>query len=116
MTHQVRPMSWHQLMESRFETQLYAYENLPTGTRRVLLEKSAWHRYQAAVIWFLRDLDSEKRYRISIFRNRQNNGYGPEQLDLAAVPSGTSLTIEIHQNRTGTFRIQGATVSSLPQA
>jgi hypothetical protein len=108
-------MSWSQLVHSEFDTQLYAFENLPTGTRRVLLEKAVWAPGQRvhAVVWFLRDLDSEQRYRVSIFRNRQGDSYGPEGLDLAGVPSGASLIIEIHQNRTGTFRIQGAQVLSL---
>jgi hypothetical protein len=100
-----RPKPWRQLLESGFETRLYAIEDLPTGKRRVLLENSAWHPNQWAVVWFLRDLDSEQLYRITIFKNRQTGGYGPVS-DLADVAPGTSLTIEIHQNRTGTFRIQ----------
>lgn len=108
MREATRPTPWRQLLESGFETRLYEFEDLPTGRRRVLLEKSAWHRNQPAVIWFLRDLDSEQRYRISIFQNRRRTGYGPEGSDLAGVPSGTSLTIEIVASRTGTFRIQGA--------
>jgi len=117
MNNKARPMSWRQFLESGFETHLYAYEDLPTGTRRVVLEKAVWHPGQrvSAVVWFLRDLDSEQRYRISIFRNRQRNGYGPEAVDLANVPPGASLTVEIHQNRTGTFRLVGAQVLSLPQ-
>jgi len=105
MAEAFRPMSSHQLMESGFETQLYAFEHLPTGNRSVLLEKSAWHRNQPAVVWFLRDLVSEQRYRISIFQNRQRNGYGPGEQDLAVIPPGTCLTIEVRATRTGTFRI-----------
>lgn len=118
MNSKVRPMPWRQFLESGFEMSLYAFEHLPTGTRRVELEKAVWHPGPrvSAVVWFLRDLDSEQRYRISIFRNRQQNGYGPEGADLANVPPGASLTVEIHQNRTGTFRIVGAQVLSLPQA
>ena len=60
-------------------------------------------------------MDSEQRYRISTFRNRQGDGYGPEGLDLAGIPPGAGLIIEIHQNRTGTFRVQTAEILSLPQ-
>ena len=118
MNSKVRPMSWRQFLESGFETHPYSFEDLPTGTRRVVLKIAAWHPAQRvpAVVWFLRDLDSEQRYRISIFRNRQGNSYGPEGLDLADVPPGASLAVEIHQNGTGTFRIVGAQVLSLPQA
>ncbi|MFL6237305.1 MAG: hypothetical protein ACJ76N_29535 [Thermoanaerobaculia bacterium] len=119
MNSQFRPTPWRQLLQSGFETHLYEFEDLPTGTRRVVLENATWHPGQRvpAVVWFLRDLDSEQRYRISIFQNRQRNGYGPvEGLDLAGVPPGASLAVEIHQNGTGTFRIVGAQVLSLPDA
>lgn len=111
ITSSFRPKSWHQLLASGFETRLYAIEDLPTGKRRVLLECSAWHRNQPAVVWFLQDLDSEQRYRITVFKSRTAGNYGPEGIDLSHVPPRTTLTIEIHQNRTGSFRIQGVQLS-----
>jgi hypothetical protein len=77
----VRPMSWRQLLKSGFEMHLYAFEDLPTETQRVVLEQAAWHplgtrlapgQRVPAVVWFLRDLESEQRYtslysRIGIF-------------------------------------------------
>ena len=106
-----RPQSWRQLWESEFETEPYRWEGLPIGRRRVILEASAWHRNSAAVICFLRDLDSEQRFRITVFRDRATEMYGPQGFDLATVAPGTSLTIDIHQNHSGTFRIQAAEFS-----
>jgi hypothetical protein len=106
-----RPQSWRQFWESGFETELYRWEGLPIGRRRVILEASAWHRNCAAVVCFLRDLDSEQRYRITVFRDRETESYGPQGLNFSAVLPGTSLTIDIHQNHSGTFRIQAAQLS-----
>ena len=61
-----------------------------------------------AVVCFLRDLDSEQLYRITVFRDPETQQYGPQGFNFSAVPPGTSLTLEIHQNHSGTFRIQAA--------
>lgn len=106
-----RPQSWRQLWESGFETELYRWEDLPIGRRRVILEASAWHRNCEAIVCFLRDLDSEQRFRITVFRDRETESYGPQGLNFSAVPPGTSLTADIHQNHSGTFRILAAQLS-----
>jgi hypothetical protein len=107
-----RPTPSRQLWDSGFDTGLYDFELLPAGNRRILLEKSAWHRNQPAVVWFFLDLESGVRYRISIFKNKKRTGYGPEGLDLSTVPPGTSLSIEIRESRVGTFRIEKAQIES----
>lgn len=77
-----RPQSWRQLWESEFETEPYGWEGLPIGRRRVMLEASAWHRNSAAVICFLRDLDSEQCFRITVFRERETEEVRPPGLRL----------------------------------
>jgi hypothetical protein len=108
MKSEYRPVPWRRFFESGFETSPYETSDLPTGPRRVLLEASAWHRNQPAVTCFFRDLDSEQRYRISVFRTSKSGLYGPEGFDFSAVPPGTTLAIEILQNQTGTYRILAA--------
>jgi hypothetical protein len=103
-----RPKSWRILLESGFEPRLYSHEGLPTGRRRVMLEESLWHRTNVAVVCFFRDLDSDQRYRISVFRHPQTHEYGLDGVDFSHLCPGTILTVEVHQNSTGTFRIQGA--------
>jgi hypothetical protein len=103
-----RPKSWGHILESGFDTRIYPYRDLPTGSRRVVLEESLWHRYKPAVVCFLRDLDSEQRYRITVFRDPETAIYGTDGVDFSHLPTGTTLTVEIQQNRTGTFRIVGA--------
>jgi hypothetical protein len=56
----------------------------------------------------LRDLASGQRYRITVFRDHTTEEYGPEGLNFAVARPGTLMTLEIHQNCTGTFRILGA--------
>jgi hypothetical protein len=87
-----RPQSWRQFWESGFETELYGWEDLPIGRRRVILEASAWHRNRPAVVCFLLDLDSEQRYRITVFRDSETVKYGPQGFNFSAVSPGTSLT------------------------
>jgi len=104
---EVGPKSWRRLLQSGLDLSLYPFEDVPTGKRRVVLEDSAWHRNQPAVVCFFRDLDSEQRYRITVFW-RSTGVYGPEGLNFAVASPGTYMTLEIHQTRNGTFRILGA--------
>jgi hypothetical protein len=104
MTDRLRPTPWRQLLESGFDTQLYAFGDLPEGPRRIEVEATTWHPKQSALIRFFRDLDSNRRYRISVFKRPKVGGYGPDQMDLSEVPSGTTLTVEIHRNYSGTFQ------------
>ena len=103
-----RPQPWRRLLESGSDPRLYSWKDSPVGSRRVALEESAWHRRLSAIVCLFRDLDSEQRYRITVFRNAGIRGYGPESVDFRDLRPGRILTIEIHQNRTGTFRIVGA--------
>jgi hypothetical protein len=106
-----RPMSWRKLLQAGFEPRLYPADGLPTGTRKVILMATSWHRNLTAVVCFFRDLDSQQCYRISVFRDVSTRKYGPEGLDFSLLAPATTLTIEIHQNTTGTFKIQTATLS-----
>lgn len=103
------PKSWRQLLDSGFDTRLYSWDDLPTGRRRVILMESSWHRDQPGIINYLRDLDSEQCYRITVFKDRKSGRYGPPQgPDFARVRPGSILTIVIEPTRTGRFRIQSA--------
>lgn len=91
--------------ESGFDLGTYAYTDLPTGSRNIVLEASTWNPTQPAVICFFLDLDSNQRYRLSVFRNRKTDRYGPGELDLSGVAPGEKLQITIHQNGTGSYRL-----------
>ena len=108
-----RPQSWSQILSSEINLSVYSYEDVPTGNRSVVLEVSVWHRSQSAVICCFRDLESGQRYRISVFRDHTTAEYGPEGVNFARMAPGTSLHLRIHQNRTGTFRIVGASLHHL---
>jgi hypothetical protein len=106
---EVGPKSWRRLLQSGLDLSLYPFEDVPAGRRQVVLEYSAWHRKQPAVVCFFRDLASGQRYRITVFRDHTTEEYGPEGgVNFAVACPGTLMTLEIHQNRTGTFRILGA--------
>jgi hypothetical protein len=107
-----RPKSWRILLDSGFEPRDYPWEGLPIGTRRVTLDESLWHRHETAVICFFHDLDSDQRYRLTVFRDPETHEYGPKSFDVSHLCPGTILTIEIHQNRTGTFRLQAAQLAA----
>jgi len=107
----IRPQSWRGLIDSGFEPRLYPWEDLPLGNRRVSLEASCWPPDLMAVICFFRDLDSEQLYRITVFRDRTTERYGPQGFDFSDVCPGTILTIEIAQTRSGKFRVQSAQLS-----
>jgi hypothetical protein len=104
---EVRPKSWRQLLESEIDLSLYPTEDLPIGRRRVNLEDSAWHKNQHAVVCFFRDLDSGRRYRITVW-DRTSAKYTPEGLDFSVLHPGAFLTVEIQQTQNGTFRIVSA--------
>src|SRR6185295_624509 len=106
-----RPQSWHGLIDSEFEPRLYPWVDLPLGNRRGSLEASCWPPDLMAVICFFRDLDSEQLYRITVFRDRTTERYGPQGFDFSDVCPGTILTIEIAQTRRGKFRVQSVQLS-----
>jgi hypothetical protein len=108
---EVRPKAWRRLVESGFEPRPYRWEDLPLGQRRVRLEASCWHPEITGVICFFQDLDSEQQYRITVFRNRKTERYGPEGCDFSDVRPGTVLTIDISRTSSGQFKIQGAHLS-----
>lgn len=103
-----RPKSWKQLLQAGFEPADYPYEGLPVGARWVTLEATLWHPTRPGVVCFFRDLNTDERYRVSVFKNPETRGYGPEGVDFSRLGPGTMLKIEIGQNRTGTFRIEQA--------
>jgi hypothetical protein len=108
-----RPKSWRQLLESGFEPGDYPYEGLPVGSRRVALEATLWHPDVPGVVCFFRDLDTEHKYRVSVFKNQRTRRYGPDGVDFSTLGPETMLKIEIRQNRTGTFRIEQAELSTM---
>jgi hypothetical protein len=103
-----RLQSWRKLLESGFDPRLYSWVDLPVGIRRVELEEHAWHRRLNAVVCFFRDVESEQRYRVTVFEEPGIRRFGPEGVDFRTLPPQTILNIEIQMNRTGTFRIVGA--------
>jgi hypothetical protein len=103
-----RPKSWKQLLQSGFEPGDFPYEGLPVGARRVVLEATLWHPDRPGVVCFFRELETEQRYRVSVFKSPETWEYGPEGVDFSRLGPGTMLQIEISQNRTGTFRIEQA--------
>jgi len=104
----MRPSSLRKLSESGFDFDSYAFTDLPTGWRRVVLVISAWHKTQHAVVCFFLDLGTNGRYRVSVFRNPATHRYGPGAFDFSLIAPGTELEILLYQNGTGTFRIMDA--------
>ena len=105
---EARAESFRQLCDDGFDRSSCARKGLPTGSRRVVLERKLWTRAGSGLTCFFLDQETAERYQVTVFRDRASHEYLAGDLDIAGTPYGSPLEVLIHENKTGTFRINEA--------